>query len=310
MCDTARVHRRVTLGIVGASAIGLAVAGWFVWRESRALTSPPELLARLPTRDAVVFGIEFATLRRGGLLTPGDSKSPEEAEYQSFVRGTNFDYKRDLDSVFGSFGPDGTFFLVRGRFDWKKLEEYARQQGGSCYNQLCRMQGSQADRRISFLPLKRDLMALAVGQDDLAAARLQKPGPQRLLDAPGEPVWLSIPPDALKRQDLPASTRMFASVMADTQSVLLTFGPQGRKIEARLEAVCKSPADAASLARQLERATAMLRQAIVQQKKKPDANDLTGVLTAGVFQQTDNRVLGRWPLDRSFLENLLGQRTP
>ena len=38
------------------------------------------------------------------------------------------------------------------------------------------MQGSTPERRISFLPLRDDIMALAVSTDDLAATRLTKTG--------------------------------------------------------------------------------------------------------------------------------------
>ena len=36
------------------------------------------------------------------------------------------------------------------------------------------------------------------------------------------------------------------------------------------------------------------------------AKDLTGVLTAGQFHQTDRMVYGEWTLQKSFLDNLAG----
>ncbi len=283
-----------------------AFFGWRRLREDRALATTAGMLARLPTQDAVVLSVNFAALRRGGILQVlAASKTPEEPDYQAFVRNAGFDYKRDLDSALVAFAPDGVFFLVRGRFDWKKLQTYAREQGGSCYNELCRMTGSTPARRISFMPLQPDLMALAVGTDDLAAARLQQPGPQRTIAAPSEPVWLSAPSSALKNRDaLPAGTRVLTSAMSQAEQVTFTLGPQGQTFEARLEALCRSPRDAALLAGQLEKATSAIRDAVSREKRKPEPGDISAVLTAGVFQQLDRKVLGRWSVGKGFLEGL------
>ncbi len=283
-----------------------AFFGWRRLREDSALATPAGLLARLPTQDAVVLSVDFAALRRGGILNVlTASKTPEEPDYQAFVRNAGFDYKRDLDSALLAFAPDGVFFLVRGRFDWKKLQAYARQQGGSCYNELCRMAGSTPARRISFMPLQPDLMALAVGTDDLAASRLQQPGPQRPIEAPPEPVWLSAPSSALKKRDaLPAGARALTSAMSEAERVTLTLGPQGQGFEARLEALCRSPREAALLREQLDKATAALREAISHETRKPEPGDLSAVLTAGVFNQSDRKVFGHWAVGKSFLEGL------
>ena len=155
------------------------------------------------------------------------------------------------------------------------------------------------------MPLQPDLMALAVGADDLAASRLQQPGPQRTIEAPSEPVWLSAPSSALKNRDvLPEGTRVLTSAMSEAEQVTLTLGPQGQTFEARLEALCRSPREAALLAGQLEKATAALREAIGREKRKPESSDLSAVLTAGVFQQSDRKVFGRWAVGKSFLEGL------
>ncbi len=100
-----------------------------------------------------------------------------ESDYKrSFFDGTGFDYKRDLDSVVASFSGAGNFFIARGRFDWAKLRAYAVREGGSCYKDLCRIQGSKPERHISFLPLRDDAIALAVSTNDLAATQLTKTG--------------------------------------------------------------------------------------------------------------------------------------
>ncbi|MDQ6705877.1 MAG: hypothetical protein M3Z85_07920 [Acidobacteriota bacterium] len=291
-----RRHVPLVLAIVFFAA---AFYGWRNLQKERELDKPAVLLSRLPTKDAVVLSVDFAALRRGGILDLlSKSKVPEEPEYQTFVRNSNFDYKRDLDSALVAFAPDGTFFLINGRFDWRKLVEYAKLQGGSCYGDLCRMTGSTATRRISFVPLRQDLMALAVSGDDLAASRLKEPGPRRAIQVPSQPVWLSIPSSALKTgSKLPAGTRLFTSAMAGAEDVTLTLGPQGQSFDARLEASCHSQADAASLAAQLEKVTAMLQG---------PPGDLRGILSSGAFRQQGQTVFGRWTVRKDFIENLAG----
>ena len=268
------------------------------------------MLQRLPAQDAIILFLDFDTLRRGGLLKLlSPSKTAEEPEYQAFVRNTGFDYRRDLDLAAVSFGRDGEFFVIKGRFDWTKLARYAAAQGGTCSKGLCRLPGSTPERRISFFLLQSNLMALAVSTDGFAAARLEDPRSQavRPLDRPGDPVWLSIPAESLKTADqLPPGTRLFATALASADKILLSLGPQEQQFEARLAVTCRSSADAVALAGQLQHATSLLRDTIARENQKPNPKDLSGVLTAGVFEQAGRRVVGRWPLPPVFLESLAG----
>jgi hypothetical protein len=296
-------------------AVALAMVGGAVWlglqeRSRIAAQSPAGMLRRLPPQNAAVLFVDFDALRRGGILKViSQSKAAEEPDYQAFVGATGFDYRRDLDLAAVSFTADGEFFIIRGRFDWTKLESYARSQGGSCSGRLCRMPGSTPERRISFYPLQSNLMALAVSSDSSAATRLQEPyaGAVQPLDRPADPVWFSIPAENLKSPNgLPGGTRMFATALASADKILLSLGPQGEQFEARLAVTCRTSNDAAALAVQLQHATSMLRDIMAQEKQKPNLKDLSGVLTAGVFETSGRRVLGRWPLPPVFLESLAG----
>ena len=272
--------------------------------------SPAGMLQRLPAHDAIVLFLDFDALRRGGLLKIlSPSKTPEEPEYQAFVRDTGFDYRRDLDLAAVSFARDGEFFVVKGRFDWAKLARYAAAQGGTCAKGLCRMPGSTPERRISFILLQPNLMALAVSTDGFAATQLEDSRTHAVqpLDGPRDPVWLSIPAESLKATEkLPAGTRLFATALASADKILLSLGPQEQQFEARLAVTCRSSADAIVLAGQLQHATSLLRDTIARENQKPNLTDLSGVLTAGVFEQAGRRVVGRWPLPPVFLEALAG----
>ncbi len=300
--------RRLTYLILTVAGLAAIFLGWNAWRNAQSLTDA-EMLKRLPTADAVVVSLNFGQLRRSDIFEKlAGSKVMEEADYQTFVRDSGFDYKRDLEQVLASFTTSGTYFVVRGHFDWKRLEAYAKQAGGSCYNDLCHLPGSQPDRHISFVPLSKDVMGLAVGSSDSAASDLlQAAAAHRTISVPAQPVWISMPGSALLRnsKSVPGAG-LLASALGTVDEMMLTIGAQGNNFAARMEAQCRTPQDAATLSAQLKTLTSLLKTAIDREKKKPDAKNLTGVLTAGQFHQTDRTVYGEWTFEKSFLDNLSG----
>ena len=293
--------------IVGVAVVCGASVWGVAWYRARSLTTAA-LLRRMPAEDALVAYLDFSELRRGGVLQLLDgSKAGEDPEYRSFVRQTQFDYKKDLDAAIVAFAPTGRFLLLKGRFDWKSLRAYVESQHGSCASEFCRMTGSAPERRISFFPLRSNLMALAVSPDESAALRLENavsgPDPQ----VPAAPVWLSIPTSMLKSGDsLPAGTRLFASGMERAETVTLAFAPDGHGLAARLDIRCRDERDAADLASQLTRTTSLLRETMERERQKPNPADLSGVLTSGVFRTEGRRVLGYWPIAPVFVQNVLG----
>jgi hypothetical protein len=294
--------------LVALVAVICGVALWGVaWYRSRQLT-PGALLKRIPSSDAVVIYLDFAALRRSGVLGMLDSsKVTEEPEYQDFVRKIDFNYKQDLDTVMLAFAPTGKYLLARGQFDWKSLRSYVEAENGQCYNSLCRMQGSTPDRRISFFPLQSNLMALAVSQDESAALRLQSSAGGATAAVPNAPVWVAFPGAALKSAEgLPDGTRPFARAVERADSVVLSFAPENQRLAAKLTVACRSPQDASDLAGQLSATTVLLRQMIAREHQTPNPADLSGVLTSGSFRNEGSRVFGYWPLERVFLENMLG----
>ncbi len=295
--------RRIILSATVLLALCLAVGtAWVKWRQSRSFFDTSVLLSRFPAEEAAVMRIDFAALRSGGFLSP--SKLPLEPEYKQFLDGTGLDYRRDLDTVVASFSNSGNFFIARGRFDWTKLRAYALQQGGSCYEQLCRMQGSTPQRHISFLPLRDDAIALAVSTDDLAASRLTKSGQPVNGQFPNAPAWLSIPGAALRQQGvMPAGMRVVFSGLTNADRVVVTLNAAATGVEAHLEATCRSQDDARILASQLRSTTGLLKETLARDAQaRTDA--LALMLVAGSFDQADRRVTGTWPVGKALLESL------
>jgi len=288
-------------------AVGAAIVTPVLWVRARGV-APAALLARLPAANALVVSIDFERLRSAGILQLlNGPKAAEDADYRAFVQKTNFNYARDLDLALAAFAPTGKFLLLTGRFNWRSLRAYAESQGGRCDGDLCRMQGSTPDRHISFFPLRSNLMALAVSPDDSAALRLHTPSAAAPRQTPDAPIWLSIPTAMLRSgENLPDGARMFARSVGQAETVTLAFAPEGQRLAARLDVLCRNEMDAADVSLQLQRVTSLLRDMIARENQKPNPADLSGVLTAGSFRPEGRRVYGYWPLERAFVENVLG----
>lgn len=294
--------RRFAAAVLLAGVLSAGGIVAFRIHATRAFFKLPALLSRFPAEDALVLSADVARLRDAGLLTA--SKGPIEPEYKQFLDGTGFDYRRDLDTLVASFSRSGTFFIARGRFDWKKLRDYAARQGGSCYQDLCRLQGSTPERHISFLPLRNDALALAVGSSDLAATRLTKAAAPVTAPLPSAPVWISVPGAELRREDaLPPGMHLMLSALTTADRVVITFGPGAQGIEAELDATCRTKDDARVLESQLRSATGLLKEAIARDKDA-SGDDLAATLTAGSFKLTDRKVTGKWPVRRNLLDAL------
>jgi hypothetical protein len=286
---------------------GLAIGG-MVWYHSTTLT-PGALLKRMPATDALVMWVDFAALRRAGFLQLlAGAKSAEDPEYRSFVYATRFDYMNDLDSALVSFPRSGgAYFVVSGRFDWKSLRAYVAREHGQCVNSLCRVVGSTPDRHISFLPLRRDLMAMAVSTDPWAVNDLtgSRPGPYPAM--PEGMVWMRFPGSLPKSAgNLPDGARPFARIVENAPSVTVSFVPEGDRLAAKLEILCRTPQEANDLAAQLAATTEMARSLFAREHQTPSPADFSGIVTSGVFRTEGSRLLGVWPIERAFVQNLLG----
>jgi len=72
--------------------------------------------------------------------------------------------------------------------------------------------------------------------------------------------------------------------------VTLGFSPEGNRLAARLNVLCRSDRDAALTAAVLTKITEVLRTVIAKSGQKPSPNDLSGPLTLGSFQSKGSRV--------------------
>ena len=279
-----------------------------IWFRSRVIT-PVAMLKRLPTDDAVVVYIDLTQLRRSHIDQLLDSMSVgQDPEYQNFIKKIDFDYRHDLDTVMAAFTPSGKYFLAKGRFDWTAITAYVIGVDGRCNNSLCRLVGSMPDRHISFFPLQRNLMALAVSSDESAVEKMQTVNQRPDPDLPDAPIWMTIPPAIINSgQTLPEGTQMFARTLEHAKSVMLWAAPSGNAaFTAKMSVQFATVRDAVEVASKLTKITNLLRDLIEKENQKPNPADLSGFLTAGTFHNEGTKVVGAWPVQQVLIENMLG----
>ena len=278
--------------------------------RSRGGSNPSDLVAYLPLDNATVVYIDADAIRRSGILNMiAGSRVAEELEYQQFVDQTMFDYRQDLDAVAVAFRSGHIYIVARGNFHWKNLMDYAVRQGGTCHNSFCVAPSSRPSRRISFYPLKPNLMALAISSDDLAAYSVARRSGKPAVDAPPQPLWILVPAVALKDADaLPAGARPYASALQNAEQILFTVGPDSDHLQLSLQVTCRDSAGATKLLVDFQEATETLRKLVAGEHQQPNPADLSGVLVAGTFRRDDRRVFGQWPIPRAFVDSLTGEQ--
>jgi len=291
-------------------AVCAAAVGGIYWFRVRGGENPSDLVSFLPVTNATVVYIDVKRMRESAILdTIAGPKAAEEPEYQQFTDETGFIYKRDLDAVAMAFKDGQVFFAIRGRFRWKQLMDYAVRQGGSCRNSFCTVNSSQPHRRISFYPLRRDLMAMATSEDDFAAYQVTRNAGKLALTPPKEPVWALVPAMALKgAQSLPAGTKAYAAALQNADQILFKLGPKDEhnpQLKLELEVTCRDPGAASALLVDFENTTDTLRKWIAREHQQPNPADLSGVLVSGSFRRDDRRFHGEWPISDAFLDAVM-----
>ncbi len=300
--------RQVVALLVAACA--LAAGGGIYWfHRTHSAALPSNLVLLLPTSNASVVYIDVDAMRRSGILNlVAGSKAVEDADYRQFVKETKFDYRQDLDAIAAAFKDGKVYLALRGRFHWKDLKDYAGRQGGSCHGDFCVVAGSQPNRRISFYPLQHDVMAMAISPDDFAAYQITSASKKLALAPPQEPVWAIIPAGALqKMDDLPAAAKAYMPALQGAEQIVFSIGVDpAQQLQLGVHVTCRDATAASALLTQFEATTNALRQVLSKVNRKPDPDDLSGVLVAGTFHRSERQVYGAWPIPRAFVQAITG----
>ncbi len=292
------------LALLAAGAIYFGVERY----RYRFLQTNHDLLRFLPQTDATIFFADVAALRQGGFLQLLEgAQAKVESDYRGFVRETGFDYTRDIDAVAGASEKQELRFVLRGRFDWTRLREYAKRHSGNCEGDVCQAPTSVPLRQASFRSIQPDVMALEIGGLGTTARALQR-GPEPALTPANAPVWVR-PSHALlmNPSDLPVALRIFAISLESADSVLLSLKSAAAENEAftiEVDAAFPNQPAADTARTQLDINTKMLKLGLAREHKQPDPSDFTELLTSGSFEATHQHLIGSWPVRRELLKAL------
>lgn len=275
--------------LVCVAAVGGAI---YLYRSSRPLPAAskgaaPGIFDQLPADAPVVAYIDVASLRKlqnpafadlFGLTEAGNSgrsKQPVDREYAQFVRGTGFDYTRDLDHAAiavwptdlspadNDAGANPSLAIADGRFDQRKIVAYALRVGGRPETVGGHEQyvvPGKPTVAFEFLSPTRIVIASGKRPEDL----LNRPGANgstadpaaqaRVQRVAGAPIFAVV-----RTRQLPAdfyanfnNSPQLESVIRNIQSLSISGQPQGDQIQLTADAECTSMTNAIELSTLLD----------------------------------------------------------
>jgi hypothetical protein len=267
---------RVLAAALGACGIaGSALVLVHLHRAGTAHASPgPELLAALPSGAPTLVYLDLAAVRASSFYQHRPDRRPiavPDKDYAKFVQSTGFDFEKDLDRVAiaswpaAAKEPAKTVAVADGRFDRKKIREYAmkegkidHQEGREVYVFPAQKQGGW--NSLTFLDNHRVALVEGPTVAPLLAAHTNDstgdPARERAARFDGAAAFAitRVPaiPDNLAAGGM-RSTQL-ASLARSVQWVTLAARPEGDNLRVALEGECDSDTDA----RQLQSAVELL----------------------------------------------------
>jgi hypothetical protein len=120
-------------------------------------------------------------------------------------------------------------------------------------------------------------------------------------------VWVHAPADALNSfTQLPPGMKLFMKALDPAERFVVTIGPEKDVFHVRLDVTCKTAEDAAVMKAQFEGLTALLQGFLKREQQRANVADLSGVLTSGKFDREERHMIGRWTVQRAFVDALGG----
>lgn len=296
----------LTVLLIGIAALFAGIDRY----QHRFVRTDSDLLSLLPLPDATVFYARVDLLRQAGMLSLlRDTSGHSDSDYEAFVRQTGFDYSRHLDAIAGSITDHAILVAMKGDFDWDRIRNYVRGAGGSCEAGHCEFRGSSPGKWISTLRIQRDVLGISLGATPSLIKEIHAGQASLLGQLPSAPVWVRLAPSFLKdTSSVPLALRIFLISLQPADSVVIALRQpsSGNKdaFEIELAARCKSAVAADTVRKQLVIQTNMLKLELAHEHRQADPADLTGLLTAGRFDTSENNVRGEWPVSKELLKAL------
>jgi len=281
----ASTTKRILAVIAAILGVAMIALGVHLYRSRRPVAPPapvtaaaPATLGQLPPDAPGLAYIDVVALRKlqgstlASLLGLAGPAPAEDRDYQDFVRGTGFDYTRDLDNAAIAFwlanrvdasnnsDTDQVVVIAEGRFDQTKIDGYALRTGhvvtrGS--EQIYEVPGKPP---VAFEFLAPNRILLASGKNPASllgpyATARRDPAVQTLIDrVAAAPLFAVARTDNLPPTfyDSFRSSPQLAGVARDIQGLTLAGQPSGNDLQLALDAECSSMAHAMEMSTLLD----------------------------------------------------------
>jgi len=275
------------LALISALAIPVvavsAAAVRYELRVRAAADALPELLELAPADSTFIAYADVAALRQATLVQKATAlaRAPaQDNDYQDFVRATGFDYERDLDRVLlagqTNAAPGTTFAVADGRFDEKKIEDYALR-SGKIANENGRtvyvMPSVTPGKSIAFSFLSASRIAVSDGEDVFARpgafsnSNLDGAMRERLSRVAGAPLFFAAKTPARGASAPDGNPAAFAAALFQSVTwVDFAARPDGDNVILSAVAECGTPENAQKVASALELVRTMVQGAIAGSK--------------------------------------------
>ena len=296
----------VAVGLIVFAIAGAVIIYAGIRRSEVAdASAAPELLAEVPAGASTLVYADLAAIRASTFYQQRPDRGPiaiPDRDYADFVQSTGFDFEKDLDSVVVASWPADlstdqnkqdqkkTIVVADGRFDRKKIRDYALRKG-----KLDRQEGRDVfqfpiddkpgwnsivflnDRRIAIV--QGSSIAPLLGRHDDASA--SDPARERAARVSGAAIFAisRVPPipDNFSAGGLQSAQLM--GLARSVQWVTLAARPEGNDLRVSLDGECQTPTDARQLEAALEVFRLLGRAALEGPKTRQSMDPVTfGVL--------------------------------
>ncbi len=317
--------KRALIALAALFLLAAAVAGVYLYRARRPMPAAapsilpvPSVLSELPPDAPGVAYLDVAALRKlqgsplAAMLGLAGADPATDRDYANFVRGTGFDYTRDLDKAAIAFWPashiaeasifDRVVAIAEGRFDQPKIKAYALRMGNVV------MHGSDAIYEVPGNPptafefLSPARIILASGKNPASLLGPFKSGPR---DPPIQALTdrvAAAPVFAVARTDnLPAAfynnfsgSPQLEQLAHNIQGLTLVGQPKADDLQLALDAECDSMTHAIEMSTLLDGFRMIGSMALSDPKTRREMSRDQLALLSAVISQAKLTHQDRW----------------
>jgi hypothetical protein len=271
----------VILAIVAAGVCMVGLRYELRARGAIEAGSLPELLEMAPADSTFIAYADIAALRQDPIVQRAVAlaqPATADRDYVEFVSATGFDYQRDLDRVViatrAGAAAGGTMAVAEGRFDQKKIEEYALR-SGKVENENGRavyvIPSATPGKSISFAFLSANRIAVSDGGNlfatpgGLSSTPLDPAMHERLSRVAAAPLFFAAKTPARSAAGTTAAPGA-PSLLESVRWMDFAVRPDGGDVILSAEGECGSLEEAQKVASTLEFLRGLLRSALADPK--------------------------------------------